>query len=84
MMASLRPVLPILLGMLCNLNFVRGQLPCNPGVDLTIILDNSADVTAANYELMKSSFKEFGDAANLEISFSTVSNMWLWKLLSAI
>ena len=63
----------ILCGLFCNVGIVWGQLPCNPVADLTIMLDNSADVTAANFELIKSSFKEFTYQDYIQVSFSTVS-----------
>ena len=62
----------ILCGLFCKVGIIFGQLPCDAGADLTLMLDNSADVTTANFELIRNSFIEFTDPAHLQISTATV------------
>ena len=65
--------LTILWGLFCQVAVTEGQLPCNTNADLTIMLDNSADVTSANYDLIKDTFLLFTSSENLAVSAGGVS-----------
>ena len=75
-------ILPIVLAVM-SFNLVKSQV-CSENVDLTIIIDCTGDVTAANFILVQQFFHAFVDASNLEITFGTVSRIFFKLHLDVI
>ena len=51
---------------------ISGQI-CDQSVDLTVIIDSSNDITAANFDLIRNFLLDLMDSENLRITFGTVS-----------